>query len=60
MDTAEEGVSETNGESSISIYTHSGVRWTAAAKLLFSTGSRVRCGVMTWKDRMGGGEGRER
>ena len=49
-----------NRESSINIYTLSGVRWTAAEKLLFGTGSPVWCGVMTWRDRMGGGEGKER
>ena len=40
MDTIGEGESETNGESSINIYTLSGVRWIAGEKLLCSKGAQ--------------------
>ena len=39
MDTVREGESGTNGESSTTIYTLSGVRWVAGEKLLCRTGS---------------------
>ena len=44
--------SETNGESSINIYTQLGIRWIAGEKLLCSTGNPVWSSVMTWKDGM--------
>ena len=40
MDTVGEGVSGTNGESSINMYTLSGVGWIAGEKLLGSTGAQ--------------------
>ena len=52
-ETVGEGESGTYGESSINIYTLSGVRCTAGEKLLFSTGSPVLCSVVTWGDGMG-------
>ena len=51
------GGSETNGESTISIYTPSGVRWISGEKLLCRVGSPVWSSVMTWKDGMSGGDG---
>ena len=41
VDTVGEGESGPNGESSINIYTVSGVRWIASEKLLCSTRSPV-------------------
>ncbi|RJF75347.1 hypothetical protein D4Z77_08730, partial [Campylobacter coli] len=52
-DTVREGESGTCGESSINIYTLSGVKCVAGEKLLFSTGSPVLCSVVTWGDGMG-------
>ena len=46
-----------NGESSSSMYTPSGVRWMAAEKLQYSTGSPVWHSVMTWREGMGGRRG---
>ena len=40
------GVSGTNGEGSINIYTLSGVRWIAGEKLLCSAWSPVWCSVI--------------
>ena len=40
MDTVGEGVSGTNGESSIKVYTLSGVGWIAGGKLLGSPGAQ--------------------
>ena len=40
MDTIGEGESEPNGESSINIYTLSGVRWIAGEKSLCSKGAQ--------------------
>ena len=45
MDTMGEGESGTNGESSISVYTPSCVRWITGEKLLCNTGSPVWCSV---------------
>ena len=47
VDTVEERKSGMNGESSINIYTVSGVRWIADKKLLCSTGSPVLGSIMT-------------
>ena len=44
------------GESGISIYVLSGIRWIAGEELLCSTGSPVWCSVMTWRDGMRGEE----
>ena len=41
------GVSGTNGEGSINIYTLSCVKWIVAEKLLYNTGNPVWCSVMT-------------
>ena len=60
VDTVEERESGMNGESSINIYTVSGVRWIAGKKLLCSTGSPVWGYVMTWKDGIVGRGGRLR
>ena len=46
-----------NGESSISIYTLSCVKWVAGKKLLYNTGSPAWCSVMTSRGEMGKGEG---
>ena len=35
----------------------SGVRWLSGEKLLCSSGRSVWCSVMTWRGRVGGGEG---
>ena len=52
------GVSGTNGESSINIYTLSGVRWVADEKLLCSAWSPVWCPVIDDLEAQdGGGEG---
>ena len=48
VDTVGEGESETNGESSVNIYSLSGVRWIVGEKLLHNTGSLVLCSLMTW------------
>ena len=57
VDTVGEGWMEgMNGESSSSMYTPSGVRWMAAEKLQYSTGSPVWHSVMTWRDGIGGEE----
>ena len=50
------GMEGMNGESSNSMYTPSGVRWMAAEKLQYSTGSPVWHSVMTWRDGIGGEE----
>ena len=55
VDTVGEGVSGTNGESSINIYTLSCARWIAGEKSLYSTGSPVWCLAVTWRDGMGRG-----
>ena len=47
MDTAREGESGTNEENSIDIYTQSCVKYIAAEKLLYYTGSRGWHSVMT-------------
>ena len=47
VDIVGEGESGMNGESSINIYTVSGVRWIADKKLLCSTGSPVLGSIMT-------------
>ena len=47
VDTVREGESGIDGENSINVYTLSGVRWIAGAKLLCSTGNPVWCSVMT-------------
>ena len=41
------GVSGTNGESSINVYTLLCVKWIVGEKLLCNTGSSVWCSVMT-------------
>ena len=56
VDTVGEGVSGTNGESSINIYTLSCARWIAGEKLPCSTGSQVWYLAVTWRDGRGGGE----
>ena len=56
VDTVGEGVSGTNGESSINIYTLSGVKRIAGEKLLCSTESPVWHSLMTWRDGIGGWE----
>ena len=48
VDIVGEGESEMNEESSINIYSLSGVSWIAGDKLLRNTGSPVWCSVMTW------------
>ena len=60
VDPVGEGESEMNGESSINIYSLSGVRWISSVLSYCSIGSLVWCSVMTWRDRVGEGEGRER
>ena len=60
VDTVEERLSGLNGESSINIYTVSGVRWIADKKLLCSTGSPVWGSVMTWRDGIVGRVGKLR
>ena len=57
MDTLGEGENEMDGESSINIYSLSGIRWKAEEKMLCSTGSPVWCSLITWRDGMEGGEG---
>ena len=61
VDTVGEGESETNGESSVNIYSLSGVRWIVGEKLLRNTGSPVLCSLMTWGagGRVGGSWERE-
>ena len=56
VDTVGEGESGIDGEGSVNVYTLSGIRWIAGAKLLCSTGNPVWCSVMTWR---GGKRGRE-
>ena len=53
MDTVGEGESGTNGESSISLYAHSGVTWAAGERLLCGTGGPVWChdGLGEWEAR---------
>ena len=46
------GESGMSGESSITVYTLSGVRWIAGEELC-STGSPVLSSVMSWRDGMG-------
>ena len=53
--TVREGETGTNGESSISIYTLSGVRWIAGGKFLCSTWGPACGSVMTWRDGTRGG-----
>ena len=52
-----EGESGTNGESSINVYTLSGVRWIAGEKSLCDMGNPVWHSVMNWSNGMAGGEG---
>ena len=52
-----EGESGPNGESSINVYTLSGVRWITGEKSLCNMGSPVWQSVMNWRDGMAGGEG---
>ena len=52
MEEVGEGESGINGESSVIVYTLSGVRWIAGVKLLCSTGNPVWCSVMTWRGGM--------
>ena len=47
VDTVGERVRGINGESSINIYTLSGVKWTVGGKLLYNTGSPAWPSVMT-------------
>ena len=54
---SEEGESGTNGESSINVYTLSGVRWIAGEKSLCDMGNPVWHSVMNWSNGMAGGEG---
>ena len=54
--TVREGEKGTNGEWRQHIRTLSGIRWIAAEKLPWSTGSPVWLAVMTWRD---GGVGEE-
>ena len=57
VDTVWEGVSGTNGESSIDVYTLLCGKWIVGEKLLYNTGTSVWCSVMTWKCGIGGKEG---
>ena len=57
MDAVGKEENEMNGESSINIYSLSGIRWIAGEKMLCSTGSPVSCSLITWRDGMGGGDG---
>ena len=56
VDTVREGDIGMNGESSINIYTLSGVRRVAGEKLLCSSGSPAWHSLMTWRDGIGGWE----
>ena len=51
-----EGESGTNGESSISVYILSGVRWIAGEKSLCGMGNPVWQSVINWRDGMAGRE----
>ena len=50
------GKSGRHGDNSVNICTLSGIRWIAGGKLLCITGSPVWHSVLTWRDRMGGGD----
>ena len=53
------GMEGMNGESSNSMYTPSGVRWMAAEKLQYSTGSPAPGSVVIQRGEVGGRSGRE-
>ena len=59
VDTAGEGESGMNGESSIVIYILSCVKQIAGEKLFYNTG-RAWCSLTTWRDGLGAGEGGSR
>ena len=57
VDTVGQGKSRRNRESSINVYTLSGLKWIAGEKLLCTTMNPIWCSVMT--SRVGKGERRE-
>ena len=54
VDTGREGDIGMNADSSINIYTLSGVKWIAGEKMLCSKGNPVWHSLMTWRDWIGG------
>ena len=52
-----EGESGTNGESSISLYAHSGVRWAAGERLLCGTGAPFGAVMACGSGRLQGARG---
>ena len=57
MDTEREGVGGMSWESRTDIYTLPCVKQIAGGKLLHSTGSPIRCSVITWRGGIGWGGG---